>query len=293
MSPGGQFLVSPNNKDSAKMATSKGVLQGYTGVAAVDSAHQIIVEAQAHGTGAEQELLGPAVTATDALRTADTLITADAGYHSGANLEALAAMRVAALIADNEMRRRDERFATQDRYTALPNPLHNKATPTPALSPCFTPSDFVYDADARTCTCPAGKSLYRKGRANMTKDYVGEHFRGAKRDCVPCALRAQCLRTPDTTAVRDVAFFRGRVESAARHPRETHTMRMKMRIDSAIGREQYGRRFATVEPVFANLRHNKRLDRFTLRGRTKVDGQWKLVCLVHNIEKLANAGYAA
>ena len=172
------------------MATSKGVLQGYTGVAAVDSAHQIIVEAQAHGTGAEQELLGPAVTATDALRTADTLITADAGYHSGANLEALAAMRVAALIADNEMRRRDERFATQDRYTALPNPLHNKATPTPALSPCFTPSDFVYDADARTCTCPAGKSLYRKGRANMTKDYVGEHFRGAKRDCVPCALRA-------------------------------------------------------------------------------------------------------
>ena len=59
------------------------------------------------------------------------------------------------------------------------------------------------------------------------------------------------------------------------------------------GRAQYGRRFATVEPVFANVRHNKRLDRFTLRGRTKVDGQWKLFCLVHNIEKLAHAGYAA
>jgi len=39
-----------------------------------------------------------------------------------------------------------------------------------------------------------------------------------------------------------------------------------------------------VEPVFANLRHNKRLDRFTLRGRTKVHGQWQLYCLVHNIE---------
>ena len=33
---------------------------------------------------------------------------------------------------------------------------------------------------------------------------------------------------------------------------------------------------------------NKRLDRFTLRGRRKVDGQWKLYGLVHNIEKLAN-----
>ena len=233
------------------------------------------------------------VTATHALRATNTLITADAGYHSKTNLEALAAMRVPALIADNEMRGRDERFATQDRYTVLPHPLHNKSAPVSPSSPCFTPNDFVYDADARTCTCPAGKSLYRKGRANMTKDYVGEHVRGAKRDGVPCTLRATCLRSPDATAVRNVAFFRGRVEPDTRHPRDTRTMRMKARIDSATGREQYGRRFATVKPVFANLRHNKLLDRFTLHGRTKVDGQWKLFCLVHNIEKLACAGYAA
>ncbi|MDO8893248.1 MAG: transposase [Sulfurimicrobium sp.] len=31
---------------------------------------------------------------------------------------------------------------------------------------------------------------------------------------------------------------------------------------------------------------------FTLRGETKVDGQWKLYCMMHNIEKLANHGYA-
>ncbi|MGB3133164.1 MAG: transposase [Candidatus Macondimonas sp.] len=35
------------------------------------------------------------------------------------------------------------------------------------------------------------------------------------------------------------------------------------------------------------MRHNKGLNRFTLRGQTKVDGQWKLFALVHNIEKLA------
>ena len=52
------------------------------------------------------------------------------------------------------------------------------------------------------------------------------------------------------------------------------------------------RRFATVEPVFGNLRANKRLHRFTLRGKTKVDGQWKLYCMMHNIEKLAHHGYA-
>ena len=46
----------------------------------------------------------------------------------------------------------------------------------------------------------------------------------------------------------------------------------------------YGRRFATVEPVFGNLRHNKQLSRFTLRGRTKVDTQWKLYYLVPNVK---------
>jgi Transposase DDE domain len=48
----------------------------------------------------------------------------------------------------------------------------------------------------------------------------------------------------------------------------------------------------TVEPVFANLRHNMRLDRLTLRSQPKVNAQWMLYCLVYNIEKLAKHGYA-
>ena len=65
----------------------------------------------------------------------------------------------------------------------------------------------------------------------------------------------------------------------------------KHKIDSEEGRARYGQRFATVEPVFGNIRHNKRLNRFTLRGQRKVDTQWKLYCLVHNIEKLAHYGH--
>ena len=71
-----------------------------------------------------------------------------------------------------------------------------------------------------------------------------------------------------------------------------YTDKMKRKIDSPEGRILYGQRFATVEPVFGNLRYNKGLDRFTLRGQKKVDAQWKLFCLVHNIEKLAHHGYA-
>jgi hypothetical protein len=72
-----------------------------------------------------------------------------------------------------------------------------------------------------------------------------------------------------------------------------YTEPMREAIDSERGRALYGRRIAVVEPVFANLRHNKRLDRFTLRTQAKVNAQWNLYCLVHNIEKLAHHGYRA
>ena len=67
---------------------------------------------------------------------------------------------------------------------------------------------------------------------------------------------------------------------------------MKIKIDSGTGKRMIAARFATVEPVFGNLRHDKRVTRFTLRGRAKVEGQWKLYCMVNNIEKLAHHGYA-
>jgi hypothetical protein len=268
------------------MATGKGVIQGYTGVAAVDGKHQIIVEAQAHGTGSEQELLVPVVTAMQGVLADNSVITADAGYHSEENLQKIAAMKIAALIADNGMRGRDERFATQDRHKAMPDPLHDKAK-TEKKATTYQPSDFTYDAEARTCVCPAGKALYSHG-GGIISGYAVVRFEGAQRDCLPCAHRERCLRTPDQTKTRQVAFFHGKVVT----PPESHSDRMKQRIDSPAGRARYGERFATVEPVFGNVRYNKRLNRFTLRGTTKVDAQWKLFCLVHNIEKLAHHGYA-
>ncbi len=64
---------------------------------------------------------------------------------------------------------------------------------------------------------------------------------------------------------------------------------MGARIKSDQGRFLYSRRLGIVEPVFGNLK-NKGLRRFTLRGQDKVDGQWHLFCLVHNIEKIARYG---
>jgi hypothetical protein len=97
----------------------------------------------------------------------------------------------------------------------------------------------------------------------------------------------RCLRHPERTPTRQVAFFERNPASSP------YTRIMRQAIDSERGKAIYGRRIATVEPVFANLRYNKHLDRFMLRTQPKVNTQWHLYCLVHNIEKLVHHGYGA
>ena len=105
---------------------------------------------------------------------------------------------------------------------------------------------------------------------------------------MPCHLRDSACAIPSGPQTRQVAFFEKNQGSPLQY-----TERMKQAIDSDRGRKLYGRRIAIVEPVFANLRHNKRLDRFTLRTQPKVNTQWNLYCMVHNIEKLAHHGYGS
>jgi len=47
---------------------------------------------------------------------------------------------------------------------------------------------------------------------------------------------------------------------------------------------------SVVEPVIGNIGANKGLNRFSLCGKEKVQGQWQLYCLIHNIEKLNHYG---
>nr|WP_244898456.1 transposase [Pseudoalteromonas ulvae] len=64
--------------------------------------------------------------------------------------------------------------------------------------------------------------------------------------------------------------------------------KMKVKIDSPVGRRQYSKRLGCIEFVFGNITVNKGMNQLTLRGQKKVNTQWQLYCLVHNIEKLQN-----
>ena len=115
-------------------------------------------------------------------------------------------------------------------------------------------------------------------------------FEGRLLQCRHCDLKTRCMTNPASADHRkgngrQVSFI---IEKAKRAT--NYTDWMKRRIDSDRGKWIYSHRMSVVEPVFANIGTNKRLNRFSLRGKRKVQGQWQLYCLVQNIEKLKNYG---
>ncbi|MBK9574299.1 MAG: IS1182 family transposase [Rhodoferax sp.] len=288
---GQELKTNITDPDSAKMATSKGVIQGYAAQAAVDSRHQIIVAADVIGSGSEQAMLLPMIAQSQPYRAEHTLITADAGYHSDANVGHLKDHNIPALIADNQMRGRDERFESQAKYKGKPDPLsEKKATGQPKEVKRFGPKDFEFNDD-NTATCPAGNLMTSSGSIHkLASGLRYQTYTAREVDCKACKLSGQCLNgipKPNDGRGRKVTRFEPKLKDPT-NPSE----RMRQAIDSPKGRQLYSQRIGTVEPVFGNIRHNKRLTRLNHRGRAKVNTQWNLYCMVHNIEKLANNGYA-
>lgn len=276
---GGELKTNITDPDSAKMATGKGVIQGYAAQATVDSAHQLIVAADVIGSGSEQAMLLPMIDRAT-LREPHTLITADAGYYSDDNVRALHDAGIPALIADNAMRQRDERI-DRAHHKAKGEVLYDKGASVRPIK-LYRPEHFEFHGDL-TATCPAGKTLSSNGSVYTHASGARvKQFKASDEDCGGCALRHRCLKNPARGKGRTVSLF-GRALVDDTDP----SQKMRNAIDSPRGRALYSRRIATVEPVFANIRHHKRMSRFTLRGRAKVATQWQLYCLVHNIEKIA------
>jgi transposase len=278
---GQELKTNVTDPDSAKMATGKGVIQGYAAQAAVDGAHQVIVAAEVIGSGSEQAMLMPMVERSAAVREPGTLITADAGYFSEENVQALHDAGIPALVADNGMRQRDERLARQARFNS--EVLHDKRG-SERLVKWFRPEDFRF-IDEHRAICPAGRELTGKGTLYEQGKRRFRRYEAQADDCQGCAMKLGCLRNPASGRGRQVAKFeRGVLDE------DSPAQRMQRAIDSPRGRRLYSRRIATVEPVFANIRHHKGMRRFTVRGKAKVGVQWQLYCLVHNIEKIAHRG---
>ena len=275
--------------DSAKMTTSKGTIQGYNGIAINDDKHQIILQAEVWGSVGEQQTLAPAVKQLEEqltkLGTPDTFLsaafTADSGFHSEKNLEFMATTGLDAYIADTKFRSRNPLFKTSETYhTEKEKRRLKRSKGRPRL---FSSKDFQFNKSDMECRCPAGKAMWLscKNIESHGKKYV--RFAGHLKDCKACPLQRQCMQKPPKEKGRQVQF------SINDDNQLSYTDKMRIKIDSSIGRRQYSKRLGMIEPVFGNITVNKGMNKFTLRGKEKVNAQWQMYCLVHNIEKLQNS----
>jgi len=192
----------------------------------------------------------------------------------------LSSEEIDAYIADPKMRSRDPRFDNTDRFKIRSQKERKKKNPPKNK---FKTEDFIFDENLKYCTCPANKRLYRSGRVTIkNRDYT--KFKGPKNACIPCKLRSKCLRNHHKTEIRQVAYPHGKSKDA----KETHSDKMRQKIDTALGRSIYSRRVAVAEPPFAQIRHILKLNRFSLRGKKKVNIQWLLYCMIHNLRRWYN-----
>ena len=277
---GNEVQSNVTDNESAKMQTSHGVIQGYNAQALVDEKHQVIVHGLPSGSGQDHRQVAPMLAGakemlelaglSEELPLEKAKLSADCNYHSEENLKACEEHQVDACIPDNHFRQRDPRFASQERHKSA----HREK------KGCYSLERFTYDAKRDTYLCPQGRELTCQSASHGTGDgHRYRRYRAKASDCASCPLKAKCIARGG--ACKWLAIPIG-------EERATRTARMRQKIDTPQARAIYGRRLAIVEPVFANLRSNKRLDRFTYRGKAKVGVQWLLYCLVHNIEKLAH-----
>jgi len=68
--------------------------------------------------------------------------------------------------------------------------------------------------------------------------------------------------------------------------------RMAAKVRTPEGRAVYARRKVIVEPVFGQIKEARGFRRFLLRGLAKIRGEWRLVCLTHNLLKIWRYGWA-
>ena len=66
-------------------------------------------------------------------------------------------------------------------------------------------------------------------------------------------------------------------------PPATAKAKMQAKLKTAEGRAVYSRRKVIVEPVFGQIKEARGFRRFLLRGLAKIRGEWRLVCLTHNL----------
>ena len=254
----GQKFINLTDQDARMMDTRQGIAMAYNAQAMVSpvtadgkTAGMLITAADVAAETTDQSQLTPMMEQaeeTSGHRAETTL--ADAGYHSGSNLEECA-------------RRGQQVVMPESQERALESPYHKDR--------------FVYDEASDSYRCPEGYTLrfsgVRRGRRNM----VVRLYRSTGAACRACPAFGVC-----TTNKRN-----GRALEI--NPHDAALRRHRAWMSTGEAKEAFKQRKQLVEPVFGIIKEQQRAQRFLLRGLPNVTAEWTLLATAFNLRTLWRA----
>lgn len=135
----------------------------------------------------------------------------------------------------------------------------------------FSRSDFAYDPEADTYTCPESKTLTTSG--TVVNEGTTRIYRGSTFDCGPCPLKERCCpNTPARKIPRSIYV----------HAREVAPA---LAGTLAYERARQGRK--RIEMLFAHLKRILKMGRLRLRGPCGAQDEFLLAATAQNLRKLA------
>lgn len=180
---------------------------------------------------------------------------ADAGYGSEHNYEYLEKEHIEAYVKPTDFDRKQSKSYT-------PNP--------------FNSDQLEHDGDKDVYICPAGTPMKNIGQRKKMENGVRKTYTMYKASgCRNCPLRDACHKQKGNRIIH--VNHRGRQLKQQAHER----------LKTEKGIYYRKRRPADVEPVFGNIKSNKNFKRFLLKGIPKTEIEWGLLCIAHNLKKIA------
>jgi len=242
-----QNLSDPDAKVIRSAATFK---TNYNCQASV-TANGIIVSAYATNNASDKEHLMPVIEHAQNNTGQQTVtILADSGYASYDNYERLTILDKTILIPDQQ--KQSESVKTDE------NPFHR--------------AHFNYDQAGDQFICPEGKplTLYRSQYVHKTTKQQSKIYQGTQ--CAGCLSRPLCTK--------------GKVRQIHVENRMFLRDSVRQLLNSSPGKQLYKLRQQIIEPIFGNIKHNLGYTMMHLRTLKKVNAEWQLICLTHNIKQI-------
>ncbi len=181
-------------------------------------------------------------------------LSIDNGYMSGENLQTIEDKNINAYIAINKGEKKNQQPLEQSERK-------------------IEKSDFHYNENDDSFTCPTGQKLSLiQTNKNGRKTYQAEQT-----SCRNCPYYPRCCKSKQ-----------GKARSITTDSKEHLRIKMKQKMEKKSAQEIYSKRKTIVEPVFGQIKNNG-FKEFSVRGLEKVQGEFSLVCAVHNIKKIFKA----